>query len=194
MTVERESNKMGGVLPKTKVCTACKQTKPIKEFKRRLNLAQTRAVLRNPDATTRYIADSKLCKACQPKLKPPRMLSVKEIRTRITSGDINKVLGEMLIKQKQEALPKKRSRVMRERWQKTKAEPMLKLKAMIAKQVERYAKRYHSSTYLSPATQDQNRYNYEQARLIRDDLVRRINMGEVLPNDIDIATLIKPKQ
>jgi hypothetical protein len=59
-------------------------------------------VLRNPNITTNYIADSKLCKDCQPKRKPPRKLTAKEIRTRITNKDIHYITGETLLKKKRE--------------------------------------------------------------------------------------------
>ena len=40
--------------PSLRCCAKCKQFKPIKQFQRRLTLAQTRATLRQPNATTRY--------------------------------------------------------------------------------------------------------------------------------------------
>ena len=179
---------------KTKTCTSCKQTKPNAQFKRRLSIAQSRAVLRNPKINTPYIADSKLCKACQPKRKPPRLLSIKEIRTRVSNGDIHQVIGEMKIKEMREALPKRRAKVMREHWQKIKSEPINALKKHIQQQVAKFARRNNASKYLQDATKEQNSWNYEQAKRVRDMLVERIDNGGHVEPTIDIQTLFKPKQ
>jgi hypothetical protein len=176
-----------------KQCSKCKQTKPSKEFKRRLSIAQTRAVLKNPNATTNYMADSKLCKDCQPKLKPPRLLTNKEIRNRITDGDLRRGLGEAILSKRKEILPKRRSKIMKERWQKVKNEPIKQLKAHIQKQFAKFASRHRGAKYLQDATRLQNSWNYQEAKRIRDDLVERIDRGEHIDPSIQIHTLFKPQ-
>ena len=182
MTVEKQS-----------LCASCKQFKPTKQFQRRLTLAQTRATLRQPNATTRYIATSKNCADCRKKTKRSKPLTAKQIRTKMTSGDMSKIVGEMKLNQIKQAIPKKRARVMKEYWQKKKAEPLRTLKENLQQQVAKYANRYHASAHLQNATAEHNRYNYEQARRIRDELLRDALFGTAVPNDIQIATLIPIK-
>lgn len=176
-----------------KQCIKCGETKPTSQFKRRLSLAQSRAVLRNPNITTNYMADSKLCKQCQPKPKPPRLLTDKQIRNRITNGDMRTALGEAILAKRKEVLPQRRSRVMKERWQKVKAEPIRQLKAHISQQVAKFAARHRGAKYLRDATKEQNRWNYEEAKRVKDELFRRIDRGEQIDPSININTLLKPK-
>lgn len=176
-----------------KQCTKCKQFKPTNQFKRRLSLAQSRAVLRNPNISTNYIADSKLCKDCQPKRKPPSKLSIKELRTRLTNKDIHHVTGELLLAKKREGINMGRSKVMKETWQKRKSEPYKQLKRYLQDQLNRYGNRHFASRNLQDATREQNRWNYEQAKIIMKDILQRAENGEVIPPLIQIASLIPPK-
>ena len=176
-----------------KTCTKCNETKPSAQFKRRLSLAQTRAVLKNPNATTNYMADSKLCKACQPKRKPPRLLTDKEIRNRITDGDLRRGLGEAILAQRKETLPQRRARAMRVYWQKIKSEPLNLLKKNLAQQVAKYARRNNASKNLQDATKEQNRWNYMEAKRIMKDLLEQAQVGVEIPATIQIASLIKPQ-
>lgn len=179
---------------KTKQCSSCKQTKPKKEFLKRLTLAQTRAFLKQPDASTRYTTTSKNCKACQAKLKRKnKPLTAKEIRTRITSGDMPKIMGEMKLNQIREAIPKTRSRIMKEHWQDKKAEPYRKLKRHLQDQINRFGNRHFASKNLQDATREQNRWNYEQAKIIMRDLLEQAQAGREISPDIQIASLIKNK-
>jgi hypothetical protein len=175
-----------------KTCTKCNQTKPSKEFKRRLSLAQSRAVLHNPNTNTHYIADSKLCKDCQPKRKPPRKLTAKEIRTRLTNKDIHHITGELLLQKKRESIIQGRSRVMKEYWQGKKSAPYKKLKRHLQDQLNRYGNRHFASKNLQDATRLQNAHNYEHAKLIMADLLDRALNGETIPQDVQIASLIPP--
>ena len=179
---------------KKKQCAKCEQFKPSTEFKRRLTIAQSRAVLRNPNVTTNYIAESKLCKACQPKRKPPRELTSKEIRTRMSNGDMNKTMGELKLQQIKDTIPKIRSRVMKEHWQNIKKTlPYKTLKLNLTNQVNRYGNRHFASRNLQDATQEQNSWNYAEAKRIRKDLLEQAQNGVDIPPTIQIATLIKPK-
>jgi hypothetical protein len=191
------SSEVVGISPtktsRTKQCVKCGETKPTKEFKRRLSLAQSKAFLRNPNITTNYMADSKLCKACQPKRKPPRLLTDKEIRTRITNGDLRTALGEAILQKRKQTLPQRRSKVMKEHWQKVKTEPIQQTKKHIAQQVAKFSRRANASRYLQDATKEQNRWNYMEAKRIRNLLIEKLDKGEPIPADIDIQTMFKPK-
>ena len=129
---------------RTKTCASCKQTKPIKEFKRRLTLAQTKAYLKQPNATTRYITTSKNCKECRNRAKQRRTkpLTAKEIRTRITSGDMTPMLGEMKLQKIKESIPKMRSKNMKEAWEKRKSAPYKKFKRHLQDQLNRFGNRH----------------------------------------------------
>lgn len=175
-----------------KTCIKCGQTKPSAQFKRRLSLAQSRAVLHNPNITTNYMADSKLCKACQPKRKPPRKLTAKEIRTRITNKDMHFITGELLLEKKREEVNQGRSRVMREYWQDKKSEPNKKLRRHLQQQVAKYGNRYRASKNLQDATRLQNSWNYQEAKRIMQDLLEQAEAGIAVPQDVQIASLIKP--
>lgn len=176
-----------------KQCIKCKQFKPNTQFKRRLSLAQSRAVLRNPNITTNYIADSKLCKDCQPKRKPPRKLTIKEIRTRITNKDMHYITGELLLEKKRQEINKGRSKIMKEYWQGKKSEPYKKLKRHLQDQLNRFGNRHFASKNLQDATRLQNAYNYAQAKIIMKDLLEQAEKGADVPLTIQIASLIKPQ-
>jgi uncharacterized membrane-anchored protein YjiN (DUF445 family) len=185
-----------------KTCTTCGETKPKKEFHRVLTLAQSRAVLKKPNLTTRHTLYSTLCRDCRNQRKRRTPLSIKEIHNKITTGDIHQVIGENLIKQKREAIPRKRSKVMKEYWQKKRTLWQDELKANLQKQVTTYASRYYSyknnmpedATPAQHALLDQHRYNYTEAQRIRQDLIDRVKAGEVVEVCTQINELIKRRK
>jgi len=186
----------------SKLCTACNETKPKKEFHRILTLAQSRALLKKPNLTTRHTLYSTLCRSCRNQRKRRTPLSIKEIRTKITTGDIHKDIGENLIKQKRQALPRKRSKVMKEYWEKKRLGWQSELKANLQAQVTRYATRYYSYKNHLPenptpnqhALLDQHSYNYAEAKRIRQDLMNRVQAGEEIAVDVQINELIKRRK
>jgi len=180
----------------TKTCASCKQSKPKKEFLKRLTLAQTKAFLKQPNATTRYTTTSKNCKACQQllKRKNKRPLTAKEIRSKISSGDMNSVMGEMKLEKIRQAIPKTRSRVMKEHWENIKKTlPYKQLKRHLQDQLNRYGNRHFASTHLQDATREQNSWNYIEAKRIKKDLLEQAQAGREISPDIQIASLIKSK-
>jgi hypothetical protein len=182
------------IVDKQKQCKTCGETKPTNQFKRRLTLAQSKAMLRNPNITTRYTATSKNCSQCRNKTKRKHPLTAKEIRSKITSGDMGSVMGEMKLNQIREAIPKMRSKNMKEHWEnKKKTVPYKTLKVHLQDQVNRYGNRHFASRHLQNATQEQNSWNYEQAKRIKKDLLEQARNGVEIPPLIQIASLIKPK-
>lgn len=181
---------------KTKTCHTCGESKPIAKFKRRLTLAQTRAMLKQPSATTRYITTSKICQECRKKTKRAKPLTIKQVRTKITSGDMHPIRGEMLIDQKREAIPLGRSKVMRQYWQDKKSEPYKKFKRHLQDQINRFGNRHYASTHLQDATRLQNSWNFQEAKRIMRDLLEQaqeqLKTGTFVPNEVNIASLIKP--
>ena len=191
---------------KEKTCTQCNETKPIKQFKRRLTIAQSRSMLRNPKISTPYITTSKLCKACQPKRHTP--LSTKEIRSKITTGDIHRTIGEAMLKEMKEAIPKTRARIMKEYWREKKTGWEKPFKAKIQRQVAKYLNRYQSyksiltkginanppkmPTPTQHAKLAQHSWNYKEAKRVRDEVFAKIDEGVRYDSLFHIQTLIKP--
>lgn len=180
-----------------KTCTSCKQTKPKKEFHRVLTLAQSKAILRRPNLTTRHTLYSALCQSCRQQLKRRTPLTIKDLRNKITSGDLNPTIGEALIQAKKTALPRKRSKVMKEYWEKKRLGWVDELKANLQKQVTTYANRYYSYKTTKTAQHallSQHSYNYAEAKRIRKDLMNRVQAGEVIEVDVKINELIKRRK
>jgi len=186
----------------TLVCKTCGETKPKKEFHRILTLAQSKALLKKPNLTTRHTLYSSLCRTCRNQRKRRTPLSIKELRNKITSGDLNPIIGESLITQKKQAIPKARARVMKEYWQKKRTLWQDEVKTNLQKQVTTYANRYYSYQNHLPEdpTPNQNAlllqhsYNYKEAQRIRQDLMNKIKAGEVIAVDVQINELIKRRK
>ena len=186
------------------VCKTCGETKPKKEFHRVLTLAQSRALLQKPNLTTRHTLYSSLCNTCRRIKKRRTPLTIKDIRNKISNGDIHQVVGENLIKQKREAIPRKRSKVMKEYWQKKRLGWVDELKANLQTQVTRYASRYYSYknnlpdyelwTTAQHALLDQHSYNYAEAKRIRQDLLEQAKDGREFSPDVQINELIKRRK
>jgi hypothetical protein len=186
----------------TRNCKTCNETKPKKEFHRVLTLAQSKALLKKPNLTTRHTLYSSLCRDCRNQRKRRTPLTIKDLRNKISTGDINQVVGENLIKQKREAIPRKRSKVMREYWQKKRLGWQDELKTNLQKQVTTYANRYYSyknqlgdnPTTAQHALLDQHRYNYKEAQRVRQDLLEQVKAGEEVAVDVKINELIKRRK
>ena len=173
-------------------CANCGESKPKKEFLKRLTLAQTRALLKQPSATTRFTTTSKHCKTCREKKRSRKPLTAKQIRSKITTGDMPRLLGEMKLQQIREAIPKTRSKVMKETWQKRKAKPYETLKRHLQDQVNRIGNRHFASKNLHEVTRLQNAHDYQEARRIMKDLLEQAQSGREISPNIQIASLIKP--
>jgi hypothetical protein len=186
----------------TKLCSTCNETKPKKEFHRVLTLAQSKALLKKPNLTTRHTLYSSLCKDCRNQRKRRTPLTIKDLRNKISSGDLNPVIGEALITEKREALPKKRAKVMKEYWQKKRTLWQDELKTNLQTQVTTYANRYYSYQNQMPedptpnqhAMLDQHSYNYAEAKRIRQDLLEQTKAGREFSPDIKINELIKRRK
>jgi hypothetical protein len=169
-----------------------------------LTLAQSKAILRRPNLTTRHTLYSALCQSCRQQRKRRTPLTTKQIRNKISSGDILPTIGEALIQAKKTALPRKRSKVMKEYWQKKRDGWVDVLKANLQTQVTTYASRYYSyknnlpehelATPAQHALLSQHSYNYAEAKRIRKDLMERVKAGEVIEVDVKINELIKRRK
>ena len=129
-------------------------------------------------------------------------MTKKQIRNKIESGDIKRVLGEILIKEIDRTIPLKRSRVMKEEWQKRKTGWVKTLNDNLQQQVDTYRNRYYGYKYavnkmqgqvspLQHATLEQHRSNYEQSKQIRTDLMTRARAGEKIEVAVQIVMYLK---
>ena len=187
---------------KTKTCTHCGETKPLDAFKRRLTKRQSCALLKRTSINTAVTVESKRCKTCWLMTKSRKPMTKKQIRNKINSGDIKRVMGEILIKQINEAIPQKRSRVMKEEWQKRKTSWVKTLNDNLQQQVDKYRNRYYAYkasitnalgqvSQTQHATLEQHRLNYEQAIQIKKRLMDRAKAGEKIEVDVQIVMYLK---
>jgi hypothetical protein len=185
---------------KTKTCTHCGETKPIDAFKRRLTKRQSCALLHRSSISSGIVVDSVRCNTCWLMTKSKKPLTKKQIRNKIESGDIKRVMGEILIKELNEAIPQKRSKVMKEEWQKRKTSWVKTLNDNLQQQVDTYRNRYYaykatlnkqsgenSLRDKQHAMLEQHRQNYEQAIQIKKRLMGRAKAGEKIEVDVQIV-------
>jgi hypothetical protein len=185
---------------KTKTCTHCGETKPIDAFKRRLTKRQSCALLHRSSIKQGLVVNSVRCRTCWLMTKSRKPMTKKQIRNKINSGDIKRVLGEILIREIDRTIPLKRSRVMKEEWQKRKTSWVKTLNDNLQQQVAKYKNRYYayranlnkssgenSLRDKQHAMLEQHRWNYEQAIKIKKDLMDRAKAGEQIEVDVQIV-------
>jgi len=189
---------------KTKTCTHCGETKPIDAFKRRLTKRQSCALLNRSSISSGIVVDSVRCKTCWLMTKSKKPMTKKQIRNKIESGDIKRVMGEIMIKELNESIPQKRSRVMKEEWQKRKTSWVKTLNDNLQQQVDTYRNRYYaykatlnkssgenSLRDKQHAMLEQHRQNYEQSMQVKKRLMDRAKAGEKIEVDVQIVMYLK---
>ena len=187
---------------KTKTCTHCGETKPIDAFKRKLTKRQSCALLKRTSINTAITVESKRCKTCWLMTKSKKPMTKKDIRNKIESGDIHRILGELRLKMISQSINAHRSRTMQNEWQKRKTEWVKTLNANLQQQVDKYRNRYYAYKasvanalgHLSQtqhATLEQHRLNYNQSMQIKKDLMTRARAGEKIEVDVQIVMYLK---
>lgn len=184
---------------KTKTCTHCGETKPLNAFKRTLTKRQSCALMDRSSIKQGLVVDSVRCRTCWLMTKSRKPMTKKQIRNKINSGDIKRVLGEILIQEIDRAIPLKRSRVMKEQWQKRKTSWVKTLNDNLQQQVDTYRNRYYAYKAikreqmfpLQHAMLEQHRQNYEQSMQIKKDLMDRAKAGEKIEVDVPIVMYFK---
>jgi hypothetical protein len=139
--------------------------------------------------------------------KSRKPMTKKQIRNKINSGDIKRVLGEIMISEINRAIPLKRSRVMKKEWQKRKTSWVKTLNDNLQQQVDKYRNRYYaykatlnkssgenSLRDKQHATLEQHRQNYEQAIQIKKRLMGRAKAGEKIEVDVQIVMYFKKEK
>lgn len=169
---------------KEKKCIKCGEFKPLAQFKRKLTVAQSRAMLQRPTLRNPIETISKLCKACQPKTK----LTPKTLRNKISDGDIHPIIGEAKIKELKEKIVLGRSKVMKEYWQGKQDAIIKPFYRNIQKQTER--KRAYYMTQLSkpkdPNLTAHAQLDFETAKKHKAELFLQIKTGKVKAKDLDL--------
>ena len=97
-----------------KTCAKCGESRPLKEFTYLATYAQSKAWGRA--GNVRMTLESKNCKDCRPKRKPPAKLSAKEIHNRVQSGDMNNFVADKLREKRQRDAHNKQGMASRNRW------------------------------------------------------------------------------
>ena len=97
-----------------KFCSKCGAHRPLADFKRLLTRAQMKA--RGYLGHVRMEIESKLCKDCQPRAKPLEQLTIKQLRNRVASGDLNEMLADSIIKERRASVNARRARATSSRW------------------------------------------------------------------------------
>ena len=136
---------------KTKTCTHCGETKPIDAFKRRLTKRQSCALLNRSSISQGLVVESVRCSTCWLMTKSRKPLNKKQIRNKIESGDIRRVLGEIMLKELNRKIPLKRSKIMKEEWHKRKTEWVKTLNTNLQQQVDTYRNRYYNAHFPQPS-------------------------------------------
>ena len=97
-----------------KTCAKCGESRPLKEFTYLATYAQSKAWGRA--GNVRMTLESKNCKACRPKRKPPTKLSAKEIHNRVQTGDMNVLVAKHLREKQAQDERNKQAMAARKRW------------------------------------------------------------------------------
>jgi len=168
-----------------KTCTKCKKTKPLKEFKRTLTLAQSRALLKRPALKTPHETISALCESCR-----PNKLTAKKIQNLVFNGDINAVTGDYLKNKIRLELRQRQSMGMSKTWQKRKQEKIdthvtpwhRNIRQQVAKKYNYYA--LQRARPKDPHLTDYAKMDYEIAKTHKARLDLLVRTGEGLTMDL----------
>ena len=116
-----------------KNCAKCGESHTLDQFKYRSTLAQAKAW--GKSGNVRMILESKLCKNCRPKRKPPAQLTAKEIYNRVQSGDMSEYTAKMLHKKHQRDAKNKQAMSARKRWEKQWAAELKEVLMPVSKEI-----------------------------------------------------------
>jgi hypothetical protein len=100
-----------------KTCAKCGESRPLNDFTYLATYAQSKAWGRA--GNVRMELESKNCKDCRPKRKPPMKLSAKEIHNRVQTGDMNAGMAKHLREKQAQDERNKQAMASRKRWLKT---------------------------------------------------------------------------
>jgi hypothetical protein len=116
-----------------KNCTKCGESHDIAQFRYLATLAQTKKW--GKAGNVRMEVESKYCKNCRPKRKPPSQLSAKEIHNRVQSGDMSEYTAKMLRAKLARDERNKQAMAARKRWEKVWSAELKEVLKPIAKEI-----------------------------------------------------------
>jgi hypothetical protein len=124
-------------------CSSCQTVKPPEKFKRRLSRAQSAA--RGYAGNVLLVIDSKLCTSCQPRPKPPKRMSKKELLNKVASGDMNELTAQLELKRRHAEARAAQRRAADAMWDKKRAAPWRFMVGRVSKEIEgvRYQQAYY---------------------------------------------------
>jgi hypothetical protein len=121
-----------------KICAKCGQQHPLAHFKYRATYAQSKAWGRA--GNVRMELESKNCRTCRPKRKPPTKLSAKEIHNKVQTGDMNVFMAKHLREKQAQDERNKQAMAARKRWEKQWKAELKEALAPLTKEITRARK------------------------------------------------------
>lgn len=118
---------------KAALCVACKQIKPLAEFKRYLSRAQARA--RGYSGNARVEIESSMCKGCQPRTKGLGELTTKEIHNRVSFGELHTALANAELEKRKTKATINRKVATKAAWITAKTAPWTEVMAGLRKEL-----------------------------------------------------------
>ena len=97
-----------------KKCAKCGVEKPLPQFNRRLSRAQMHA--RGMKGAVLMTISSKNCKDCQPKRKPPRKQTPRQLHNMVVSGDISELKATLILEERERVARLMMSKARYEAW------------------------------------------------------------------------------
>jgi len=116
-----------------KTCAKCGESRPLNDFTYLATYAQSKAWGRA--GNVRMELESKNCKACRPKRKPPTKLSAKEIHNRVQTGDMNVLVAKHLREKQAQDERNAQAMAARKRWLKVWKAELKQALAPITKEI-----------------------------------------------------------
>lgn len=105
---------------KAAMCTKCGEIKPLAHFQRRMSKAYAQS--RGKTGSVGMLVESSMCRSCQPKPKPVRRLTAKELHNRVQTGDVHKAIVDRITAERQEKATATIKTAVQTAWDSTRAQ------------------------------------------------------------------------
>lgn len=166
--------------PTHSVCASCKQVKPLKDFKMMSTNAQ--AISWGYKRAIEII--SKNCKECRRPRKKIEHLTLKEIQSKLATGDIKGgAYGNLIKKNKEDEIRRKRRESVQQRWHTIRAKDWAKLFNQTTKEYNRVrkAKDHPDHSITRPELTTFYTEYHEAIVLVRSKLILEKKTGTASP-------------
>ena len=155
-----------------KKCAKCGADKPLAQFNRRLSRAQMQA--RGMKGAVLMTISSKNCKDCQPKRKPPRKQTPKQLHNMVVSGDITEPRAQEILAERERMarliMSKARYEAWVNKWEKELKETLAPMTYEIQKvrAQRRYAQAVGNDAYAELLEKYEDILKRERSRIMLD--------------------------